>query len=178
MADLGGNLSISVQFEFTQQQLDSLRCHNPAALEVDVVVSGAVQNYGDRTNRTNLPNSYVDTEFDDDYSTRVLTVGTTAPENLRADSIYYLILDLDGYVRAIDSEMTVGLDFQRGRWAGLSPAHPVEAAACARGARRDPAWCVFAANTQVMSKNGMDPIHLPNASNYVESGAWGGPLSN
>jgi hypothetical protein len=172
VAERGGDMEIDVRFKFTQAELDALNCRHPAALEPDVLVSGAVQNYGNRANESNLPGSYNDTEFDDEYSVRSLTVGTTKTDELQPEVDYHINLKLNSYVRIIDSPLTVGVQFQRGRWASLWK--PREAAACARGKRSDPAWCVFAAATEPMSAHGMTPLSIPNGGDADVDGSWGG----
>jgi len=174
VTERGGNLEVEVHFMFTQREIDNLNCHDPAALEPDVLVSGIVQGYGDRTNESNLPGAYNDTEFDDEYSVRSLTIGTTKTEELQPDFDYHVKLKLDSYVRLIDSPLTVGVQFQRGRWASLWK--PREAAACARGKRKNPAWCVFSAATEPMSAHGMNPLSIPNGGDVGIDGSWGGGL--
>ncbi|MEU4833298.1 hypothetical protein [Streptosporangium sp. NPDC023615] len=165
-----GNLEIGVEFTFSEKEIESLRCTRARGIEVDFVVENVVQKYGDKEYYSDLPKAYADTEFDDPYSTRVLTIGSADPGAIKADVPYYVNIHLNKYVRLIDKTPTVYLNFQRGHWA--SKFNPKEAPACARGRWKDPKWCIFATETILMSKNGLQPFNTGNSNNFSEIRSW------
>lgn len=166
-------VTIRVNFRFTPEEIQALRCTGSSAFEVDVNNLDLGLRGGLKSWKSNLPGSYLDTEGFDDADERVLTVGSQTLSSIEADVDYYTEITLTEVDTSLASRTNIVLNFQRGSWASL--VKPVEAAACARGARSDPAWCVFADETVKMLDRGLDRVRLDLNRGYAttEARAWG-----
>jgi hypothetical protein len=129
----------TVTFTFTSAQLENLRCTGSSALEVDVLAYGGLRSGGIKSGASNMPGSFLDTEYGDGYP-RVLTEGTRSVKDLRAGVEYYTRVRLVEISPSADyAELYV--NFQRGHWARWNK--PKEQLSCRGHGGSDPAWCVF-----------------------------------
>ncbi|MEV3911917.1 hypothetical protein [Streptomyces canus] len=164
-------LVVRTAFTFSRSEITALRCTGSRSLEVDAETYGGVKN-GIKSYRSNLPNAYLDTEYDDRGPGRTLTVGTSSAAQLQPDHEYVTEL----HVREISTPQNyaeVYLNFQRGHWARKSS--PKEATSCLGHGGSDPAWCVFADKTAKMTSRMGGPVRIafPSRASSSLTAAWG-----
>ncbi|MEW2119940.1 hypothetical protein AB0945_33110 [Streptomyces sp. NPDC005474] len=148
---------VRTAFTFSSSDIAALRCTKSRSLEVDAVTYGGVKG-GYRSFRSNLPNAYLDTEFDDHGPGRTLTVGTSSAAALEPNREYVTELHLSE-ISTPQNYAEVYLDFQRGHWARVSS--PIETASCTGHGGHDPAWCIFADETTLMASKMGGPVRVP-----------------
>lgn len=81
----GNDLILRTTFSFTDQNVKSFKCNESSAFEVDhLLYKGIAPAKGTLTTDSNLPDWYNDTEFDDKYPPRTLSIGSQSAGKLRA----------------------------------------------------------------------------------------------
>lgn len=157
----GNDLILRTTFSFADQNIKSFKCNESSAFEVDhLLYKGIAPAKGTLTTDSNLPDWYNDTEFDDKYPPRTLSIGSQSADKLRAGTEYFVKIRVSG-AGINDNKIEQYLNFQRSHWAkkwGNPKQVAEEQASCQGHGGSDPAWCVFASATQRMADVGVGPF--------------------
>lgn len=144
--DLSANVyTATALFSFSQDEINAWRCTGSTYMEVDMIAYGVPAAGGNKTYASNLPNTYLDVDYED--GVRTMTVGTTAAQNMVANREYYTTVHLRNFTVARDRSQ-LALTFQRSHWARWSS--PKERVSCESHGGSDPAWCVFPTKSHAM----------------------------
>jgi hypothetical protein len=152
----GDDVIIRTMFSFTDENIKAYRCTDSSAFEVDhLLYSGIAPGSGTLSRSSNLPDSYNDTEFDDEYPPRTLTVGSQSAKKLQANTEYFVEIRVTD-ATLNNSLLQLNLNFQRSHWAkklGNPKQVAIEQTSCRSHGGSDPAWCVFASDTERMAQD-------------------------
>lgn len=160
-------------FNFTQDEVDALRCTKAKSLEVDVVTYSGIKG-GLRGWDSNLPDSYLDTEAFDAEKSRVLTVGTQSAKMIEPNKEYFTEITLTELgIDAGKGYAELYLNFQRGHWTHIS--NLKERVSCDGHGASDPAWCIFPDESKLMKNDSGSVPRISFDNNYpvLDSATWG-----